>query len=358
VHDLATFVLKSWEARTPELLQLSAASWNGGSDYFSRPEIDFIRIGQSDVTPWFKPFFVRLCVFLYRWYTVHYQLRLQGFEHEIYLPSGVTFWTRHGSSSKQPPLFLFHGMGLGAAPYTTIFLREFVARFPDRTVVIAEWPNLGHGTFRFRYPNTTQVASALHIHLLSVWDRMEERDQPTDGFVERKYAPVADVVGHSYGTSVISFWLREYPKDLRKRVSIDPIATGVSFGMMSGYGFERRLSSGWEMFRRRESITQLLIEYVVKGDIDTQQYAKRECWLFELWDTREGGWDENALIVLSENDQYVNANGIVENFQKWNFKSEIVVIPGWKHGGCCLDADKHGMWRKVAKFVDADGEVE
>ena len=371
VHDLANTVLTSWEKSTPELSQLSQKTWNGGSDYYSRPEIDFIRIGQFDVTPWFKPFAVRATVFLYRWYQIHYKLRMHGFEHEIYLPSGLTFWTRHGTANTQPPqppqplqppqppqppLFLFHGMGLGAAPYITIFLREFVSRFPHRTIVIAEWPNLGHGTFRFRYPNTSQMAEALHSHLLSCWDHIEERHQhsKTGGFVERRYTNrnVADVVGHSYGTSVISYWLREYPNDLRMRVSIDPISIGVTFGMMSNYGFETRLSSAYEMYCGAASVKELFLEYLVKGDIDTQQYAKRECWLFELWDTRENGWDENSMVVLAEKDQYVNSKLIVDNFDKWKFQSKVIVVPEWKHGGCCLDVDEFGMWERVAQFVN------
>jgi pimeloyl-ACP methyl ester carboxylesterase len=363
VHDLANIVLKNWEERTPELSQLSETLWNGGTDYYSRPEIDFIRIGQSDITPWFKPFVVRVSVFLYRWYQVHYKLRMYGFEHEIYLPSGVTFWTRHGTidTPPQPPLFLFHGMGLGSAPYITIFLREFVVRFPNRTIVVAEWPNLGHGMFRFRYPNTSQLVNALHNHLLHCWDRLEEQRgcSQMNGFVERQYSKLertADVVGHSYGSSVISYWLREYPDDLRKRVSMDPISTGVTFGMMSGYGFERRLSSVYDMFCGADSYKELLIEYVIKGDIDTQQYAKRECWLFELWDTRENGWDENSMVVLSENDKYVNAHGVSTNFDKWKFQSKVVVVKEWKHGDCCLGADKYGVWEKVAKFVSGVDE--
>lgn len=356
IIELASESLTRWEKATPELSNLSRAHWDGGVDYYNRPKVDFIRIGQTDVTPAFKPFIVRCVIRVVRYFTVQSKLTKNGFIREIYSPSGVTFWTKY-ENNIQPPLYLFHGFGFGSAPFIPIFLTAFVERYPKRTIVICEWPNLGHGVFQQNYPNTTMLASALHEHLNNAWEKMLSNNitecNPLNNGEKRQHSikRVADVVGHSYGTSVIAYWNREYKNDLRKKVSIDPMSIGLTFGIMLGYGQETRLQSWKSMWNESKDIMSFVLEYMVKCDIDTQIFLKRDIWLFEMWETKTNEWNETQMLVLSEKDEYVNSNGIVKMFKAWKFTSNILLVPDWMHGGCCLEKDNHGVWEKIADFV-------
>ena len=159
---------------------------------------------------------------------------------------------------------------------------------------------------------------------------------------------MADVIGHSYGTGVISQWARSYRDDLRRRVSCDPMSTGVAFGSMVSYGYEPRLKSLWRLLRESP---EPMIEYLIKLDIDTQQFLKREAYVFELWEVEDCGFDENAFLVLSENDPLVNAEGIVQSFRKWGLRAKILVVPDWGHGDLCLGVDRVGVWSQIRRFV-------
>ena len=189
--------------------------------YFKR--INFSRIGANDLTAWFKPIPLRLLIWAVRFWCCHIQLRRAGF-HRRLAGHGVVFWTRNGyeeegyefeHSSKHvhadssnfsdratpptgehPPLFIMHGIGFGCVPYIGVALRA-AQRQPRRTIVLPEWPNLSFGTYRGRYPSSRELAWTLHQHL--------RRLAYSDG----SPALVADAIGHSYGTGVLTFWMRE-----------------------------------------------------------------------------------------------------------------------------------------------------
>ena len=108
------------------------------------------------------------------------------------------------------------------------------------------------------------------------------------------------------------------------------------------------MRSLWSLLRHSPNV---LLEYVIKMDIDTQQYCKREGWVFELWETDpERGWDENALVVLSEHDPYVPAADTAALMRRWGWAARTMVVPGWRHGGCCLQPDPAGVWAEIAAF--------
>ena len=89
-----------------------------------------------------------------------------------------------------------HGIGFGCVPYIGVALRA-ASRQPRRTIVLPEWPNLSFGTYRGRYPSTRELAWTLHQHLRRLV------------YCDGTPATVADAVGHSYGTGVLTFWMRE-----------------------------------------------------------------------------------------------------------------------------------------------------
>ena len=62
-------------------------------------------------------------------------------------------------------------------------------------------------------------------------------------------------------------------------------------------------------------------------------------------------FDENSFLVLSENDPLVNAEGVVELFQRWDLQAKLLVVPEWGHGDLCLGIDKIGVWEQIHQFI-------
>jgi pimeloyl-ACP methyl ester carboxylesterase len=347
VTALSKEILKLWSDRCPELRTGLKKCVVDDARCIQDAGGDFSRLGRFPVYCAFKPTLVRLGIAVYRLWHVHAKLRMEGFSYECphSWAHGITFWYRVGRDTRRPPLYFFHGLGLGAAPYIDNILCSLVRPDPHRTIVICEWPNLGHGVFRFKYPSADALADGLHLHLQLMWKRMQRRmDEDFEN-------AVADVIGHSYGSAVIAQWARSYRNDLRRRVSCDPMSTGITFGSMVSYGYEPRLKSWSRLFRESP---EPLIEYLIKLDIDTQQFLKREAYVFELWEVEDCGFDKNALLVLSKNDPLVNAEGIVELFHKWGLQANILLVPEWEHGDLCLGIDKIGVWGHIFRFVQND----
>lgn len=112
--ELANLSTKAWTSRGvpadagavgPERLQHVKGGDRG-------EVVDFIRVGRYDVVAWFKPLLVRAGIQAYRFWAVHLKLFRAGFHREI-AGSGVVFYVRVGTDIRCPPLYIFHGLGLG-----------------------------------------------------------------------------------------------------------------------------------------------------------------------------------------------------------------------------------------------------
>lgn len=222
VAACAKAVLQDWEQRDPSLrTALRDEPEEALRSHENR--INFSRIGACDLTAWFKPLPLRLLIWSVRLWCCHVQLRRAGFRRRL-AGHGVVFWTRNGhedevaaraeaeessgccsvdsapapapAQEQQPPLFVMHGLGFGCVPYISTALRA-AKKQPQRTIVLPEWPNISFGIYRGRYPSARELGWTLHQHLRQI------------GFEDGTPAKVADAIAHSYGTGVLTFWMRE-----------------------------------------------------------------------------------------------------------------------------------------------------
>ena len=149
----------------------------------------------------------------------------------------------------------------------------------------------------------------------------------------------------------------QFPDDLRRRVYIDPMNVGVTFGTYISYGYEQYLRSFRTLLA---DAPNPVTEWLIKTDISVQQIAKRSTWLMEMWQSDTTKLTSDALYILSEQDRYVNASGVRDWLEHKGNGVKIVVAPEWRHGSCVLDADGHGVWARIFNHVhcgtDGDGD--
>lgn len=147
----------------------------------------------------------------------------------------------------------------------------------------------------------------------------------------------------------------KFPNDLRRRVYIDAMNTGVTFGAYTSYAFEPYLQNV------RSLITDSpnpLTEWLIKTDLSVQQLAKRATWLMEMWQHDMSKWNEDAMCVLSEKDRYVNADGVKQWIEEKGTGASVLVAPGWRHGSCVLDNDGHGVWEQIFEHLHCLSEAQ
>jgi pimeloyl-ACP methyl ester carboxylesterase len=342
LQQTAAKLLSSMEERGG--FRLANASTVSGRHEPKRTGVDFIRIGGFRMAPWFKPLGVTLSYKLARGYAVA-KLRKAGFvrERDVDRNSGLVFYVRRAhahvpvsfrshATPPQLPLFFIHGVGMGVVPYVRFVLQKLAPL--NRTIVAVELPNISHGVQVKRYPTAKQIAMALKRKI----DELEPLRQ------------ACDVIGHSYGTAVMTYLNRVFPNATNRRVYIDPICFCVGMDCYVAYAYEHFLYSWRALASSDTQLSNILSSYLVQGDLDTQFMGKRCTWVIELW---EHGFmmTENAMILLSGNDTNVSAQRTLDYAQRYWPETHVVVVDAWAHGGFLVQPDKEGALDELIAFV-------
>ena len=325
-------ILGIWEARSPALRQvLSNRSWDELRT--AQNPLIFVRVGASPLMPMYKPILVKATIGFVRFALCHVALRLAGFSRHLGA-HGIIFWTRMGHYSAAPPLFFLHGAGMGIVPYLHKLLRE-VGRRPGRTYVFPEWPCLSHGTWRDHFPNPRELAGVLHVYL--------RRTLNCRG--------AADVLSHSFGTIFLTYWLRYYPQDVRRRVYIDPVCVGPTFSKSLRLAYQPRFASLGRLIHESPNFWS---DWFVMSDIGFQHLCKRNSYASEFYEKDMTKWNADALVILSENDDVVDAHSVQHWLRKHGDGVQLAIISGWSHGACVKGADVSGVWSRLWDFVNGD----
>lgn len=322
-------VLKKWQEQAPSLGQLVES----GCHEYDRAEFCRAHLDKFRLYVHFRPLPIQLGIDAVLFYKRHIILRRAGFT-PFPGQDGLMFWIRKGTSPRaKNPVYFLHGLGAGVAPYTSCVARHLVTSLPERTIVMPEILNLT-GCMRYEangtFPTPRQFADNLHSHLRSI---------SADGSV----LPVADVMSHSFGTVLQTYWRRHYPADCRRRLYVDPMCVGVTFGGYISYGYEPYLSSVGTIINESP---EPLVEYIVKTTLPVQRLSKRCSFLCDILEWDPGAWGADTMLLLSEHDRYLNVPGIVSRFKRMGLQSQIVVAPHWRHGGFVLQPDTEDVWRK------------
>lgn len=265
-------------AKTEFLLDGGGGSQGGlpGMSAELAEDVDFIRTNKFDLTPFYKPIVLQLLIYATRELATQ-RLRAAGFTRRRDEATDVVLWVRppaalddtggvsarveggeaggNGSNDvptderdaeRHNPIVFLHGLGLGIAPYA-----EYVAALPsDRLVIAPEWPNISYGADRgHRYPTPSQLADFLHDATKRVSEELKATEAAGgDGRATpsgaRAGVPVqCDVIAHSYGTVVLTYFRRHHPKAVRRTVYVDPVCFLPSFGSYLRYAHDDHLMS-------------------------------------------------------------------------------------------------------------------
>mmetsp|Transcript_41153 Transcript_41153/g.106528 ORF Transcript_41153/g.106528 Transcript_41153/m.106528 type:complete len:408 (-) Transcript_41153:866-2089(-) len=145
----------------------------------------------------------------------HAVLLASGFRRHSHSHVGAAhYWVRRaeagagaGLADGSKPLVFMHGIGFGLLPYMP-FLRKLWRAFPSRTLILAEYR---HVTMRLCW-------SSPHV---------DEAVYELAGLLEEQGHGQACIMGHSYGTLVMTRFMQLCPAMVGAAVMVDPVSLMV-----------------------------------------------------------------------------------------------------------------------------------
>ncbi|KAJ9077502.1 hypothetical protein DSO57_1016104 [Entomophthora muscae] len=130
----------------------------------------------------------------------HYALATLGFRRHV--TRRLAYWFLAGDSDK-PPIMYIHGLGLGYIMYLTKTYSIMKAH-PGRTIILLEFPHI-----------CMQPTDVILDH--------DQTLRALDAIFIRHSLRKVSLVGHSYGTIVASWIIRQRPQYVAKSVLVDPV---------------------------------------------------------------------------------------------------------------------------------------
>ncbi|KAJ9054823.1 hypothetical protein DSO57_1010237 [Entomophthora muscae] len=240
--------------------------------------------------------------------TAALMLRGMGF-HRFYAVRS-SYWYLEKSSEQEPILFV-HGIGIGLPMYL-IMIQRLIAIHPNRSIVLLELPSISMVPTTKVHDAATATASI-------------------DVIVQRhRLAPFA-LVGHSYGTFMASWLLKNRPKFVARAMLIDPVCFAL---------WEPTLIRSF-IYRPGSGFVQRLVRYFVSGDLFVANSLARNF-----------SWAENALlpqdiscpitVFLSRQDFIVDANVIQAYLTRCmaenpTLEISFILKSEYTHGSLLLD---------------------
>eukprot|EP00941_MAST-03F_sp_MAST-3F-sp1_P004948 g4948.t1 len=96
-----------------------------------------------------------------------------------------------------------------------------------------------------------------------------------------------------------------------------------------------------------------LLTYLIRGDLGVQQVIKRGMHAEEVFESNTENWNSEALVILSELDEWIPA----ESNREWLMrkgKAEVIIAKGWLHGGFVHMEDKGGVYKRGSVWTRID----
>ncbi|VBB17640.1 alpha/beta hydrolase fold [Yasminevirus sp. GU-2018] len=301
--------------------------------------------GREPINPVFKPlpllFAIRSIkiigsfIFWLRGFVLYHGLHGLSFMVRRKQTSNMSNTSNTGSNSKRGTLMLIHGIGIGISPYV-----NFVQMFDEYDdLIMVELPNIGYGKYVDDYPTPDAINESIMDHL-STYHKHLYKVPSTDNNDSTNTLPAIDLMGHSYGTVIISYLLRDTTFintiNYRKIVLLDPVCFTenifklchiAKLGIVDFISFERKsiCSSVKDIVQTIERSIQFLVLF---SDIDTQMLIKRTIFLHEVC-FPSSLLGKNVYVVLAEHDMYVNVQEV--HHVALQHETNCIIIDGIGH---------------------------
>lgn len=256
-----------------------------------------------------------------------------GFTHYNCKPSStLSYWIYNGRSngshtddrkSNKPPVFLVYGIGIGVTMYLKV-INAIKIKDPDRTIIVLDLPHISLKLVH-EIPSISQTLEAI------------------DNIFKKHDLGSCNWFGHSYGSIVTGWIIKERPNYVNKVSLVDPVCFSL---------WEPDLIRNFLYNSHPIGPIHHLAQYFVAKDLLVASTLFRHFW-----------WLQNILfpddlicqthVYFSECDWIINSKGIreyLDNFCKNNLwiKLSTEMMDNVAHGGFISSDDKIKI---VLKYV-------
>eukprot|EP00929_Paragymnodinium_shiwhaense_P044124 TRINITY_DN22635_c0_g1_i1.p1 TRINITY_DN22635_c0_g1~~TRINITY_DN22635_c0_g1_i1.p1 ORF type:complete len:535 (+),score=54.15 TRINITY_DN22635_c0_g1_i1:122-1726(+) len=333
-------------------LPLRRRTVSGGSiaepaDYDTDPDSirkPFMYIGQQRLCAYFKPLPVQLGIWTLK-ILKSFLLKKWGFQcHKL---GPVQIWLRKPTSptsrEHQHPLLFCPGLFLGNAAYLGWISSGLLPLGDRRPLLLLELPHLSHGldprkvaySLFYSWPRSDEITSAI-VRFLEMWDR------PTD------------VIGNSFGTSVMTMLRKHHSHMFRKFIYIDPVCfipcfptpiLTVHAPYMDSYSgllaeARKHVGSVWDV--PAKLIKYLLLRPTIFGDLEVQYVVKRGLYLHET--IEHGSIGAESLVIIGNQDELLHDPPAVARWVAQHWPRVSLELVNCNHGALM---GKPGMFAKL-----------
>jgi hypothetical protein len=280
-------------------------------------------------------------------------MSLSSFGYKKYKGShGLTFDFIENKKYDYNKLLLgVHGIGLGNFGYFKAM--DHIPKY--KYTILVEMPNMSFGEYVKDYPNNDQIVESINKFVSA----------KLSSIITSQYI---DLLGHSFGTTVISRLCRAsigkykdtfWGYSIDNVILIDPVCFFETFhqvlSIMSEEGKKRYITNQLEIketdtlkIRIKKIFDRLYNSLIYNGiikNIDTQKILLKELLLYEILFPLE--FINNKLIViLAEFDIYIDVETIYKNLSALD--AQIIIIKEAIHADAILEKD---VTMKMATFL-------
>ena len=262
-----------------------------------------VRFGNNKIMYNWKPFSYYCVIRLVKMYVYN---TLNKHNYRLYISkNNICYFYKVNNSNPTYTIF-YHGLGVGIIPYF-----NFLTKLESNTnIIFPILPNISniecHSYFTYLTENTIFPNS-------SKW--LEDINELIYAFK----IPKLNLIGHSFGSIIVSSIVNNTTIDINKIIYIDPICF---------------LDGCYKIYKYLNCPTKEyygLIDYIVYKDLYTRYATQRymygpEFWIYSCKDVNS----DKYIIILSEKDDIVPTDILKSRFDKYNVN--YILLDNAQHG--------------------------
>jgi pimeloyl-ACP methyl ester carboxylesterase len=213
----------------------------------------------------------------------------------------------------KPPLFIVHGVGAGLISYS-LFVSRLRQRDPDRTIVCVTLPH---------------VSMKLEEHVPSADQVVKTMDK-----IYRKMGiEKASWVGHSLGTTWVSWMCKKRPEMVQQSIFIDPVCFALWEGSVANNFVYRN-----PLFA---TVTDVLMYYFASKELFISHTLSRHFVWFDNEIFQEQVDKANTHVFVSEKDTIIDPKHTIKYLKQHSIPHTL--MKGLHHAQIFTD----DIWEKV-----------